>query len=78
MGRRESLHPEATENDEIRQEYNSLNGRFIIKCAPRAAHESFSQFFFRTLFPMPFQDPFVRARGSSPPDWARLSPAGPS
>jgi len=48
-GRWESNHPEAIEHDEIRQEYNLLNGTFMIKCAPTPTHESFSQFFMSTL-----------------------------
>ena len=49
VGRWESLHPEVIEHDEIRQEYNILNGRFMIKCAPTPTHESVSQFFTATL-----------------------------
>jgi len=50
VGRWESNHPEVIEHDEIRQEYNFLNGRFMIKCAPTPTHESFSEFFIDTLF----------------------------
>jgi len=49
VGRWERNHPEVIEHDEIRQEYNFLNGRFIIKCAPTPTHESFSEFFMDTL-----------------------------
>jgi len=46
----ESQYPGVIENDNIRQEYNYLNGAFIIKCAPTPTHESVSQFFSDTLF----------------------------
>jgi len=41
----EDEHPAVTENDEIRQEYNFLNERFVIKCGTLPTHEALPQFF---------------------------------
>jgi len=49
VSRWESEHPGVIENDQVRQEYNFLNQRFIIKCAPTPTHESLSQFFSTTV-----------------------------
>ena len=49
VSRWESEHPGVIENDHVRQEYNFLNQRFIIKCAPTPTHESLSEFFSATV-----------------------------
>ncbi|KAG0636817.1 hypothetical protein HOY80DRAFT_1024191 [Tuber brumale] len=41
----EGEHPAVIENDEIRQEYNFLNERFVIKCGTLPTHEALPQFF---------------------------------
>ena len=50
VARWESEYPSVMENKNIRQEYNSLNGRFIIKCSTTPTHEALSQFFSEGIF----------------------------
>jgi len=45
MRRWETEYPGVLENDNIRQEYNFLNGRFIIQCSTSPTHEALAQFF---------------------------------
>jgi len=41
----EDEHPAVIENDNIRQEYNFLNERFVIKCGTLPTHEALPQYF---------------------------------
>ena len=41
----EDQHPGVIENDNIRQEYNFLNERFVIKCGTLPTHEALPQYF---------------------------------